>query len=61
MRSSISVGDALPLAALGLSAVFAFDDSRPQLSDAGVAALEAGAVAFLGQQRTEIRLRALAA
>jgi membrane-associated phospholipid phosphatase len=39
-------GDALPVAALGLSAVFAFDESRPGLSDAGVAALEAGGAAF---------------
>jgi hypothetical protein len=47
MRKLEKLGDALPLAAIGLSAVFAFDDSRPQLSDAGVAALEAGGVAFL--------------
>jgi membrane-associated phospholipid phosphatase len=47
MKSGVRVGDALPFAALGLSGVFAFDESRPQLSDAGVAALEAGGAAFV--------------
>jgi hypothetical protein len=42
----VKVGDALPVAALGLSAMFAFDDSRPQLSDAGAAALEGSAFAL---------------
>jgi membrane-associated phospholipid phosphatase len=32
---------------MGLSALFAFDTSRPQLSDAGVAALEAGSMALV--------------
>src|SRR5690606_14796460 len=41
----IDIGNALPFAAVGLSAMFAFDDSRPQLSDAGVAALEASGLA----------------
>lgn len=47
MKEGIRMGDALPLAALGLSGLFALDASRPQLSDAGVAALEAGAIAFV--------------
>ena len=47
MKDMVRFGDALPIAAIGLSAVFAFDDSRPRLSDAGVAALEAGGVAFI--------------
>ena len=38
----VNVGNALPVVALGASAVFAFDTSRPQLSEACVAALEAG-------------------
>jgi membrane-associated phospholipid phosphatase len=50
MKKTISVGDALPLAAVGLSGIFAFDDSRPRLSDAGVAALEAGTVALVGTE-----------
>jgi membrane-associated phospholipid phosphatase len=41
-------GNALPIAAVGLSGIFAFDTTRPQLSDAGLAALEASGVAFLG-------------
>jgi membrane-associated phospholipid phosphatase len=48
MERGIEIGDALPVAALGLSGLFAFDESRPQLSDAGLAALEASGVAFLG-------------
>jgi hypothetical protein len=47
VREGVRVGDALPLAALGLSGLFALDESRPRLSDAGVAALEAGAVGFV--------------
>lgn len=47
MDKGIEVGDALPFAAAGLSAAFAFDTTRPQLSDAGIAALEAGGAAFL--------------
>lgn len=50
MKSTVKLGDALPIAAVGLSGIFAFDDSRPALSDAGVAALEAGAVALLGTE-----------
>jgi membrane-associated phospholipid phosphatase len=49
-RKAIDVGEALPIAALGLSGVFALDDSRPALSDAGVAALEAGALAFVAAE-----------
>jgi membrane-associated phospholipid phosphatase len=50
LKKGVELGNALPLAALGLSAVFAFDDSRPQLSDTGVAALEAGGLALLGSE-----------
>jgi len=49
-KDGIRFGDALPVAALGLSAMFAFDDSRPRLSDAGTAALEAGAVGLLASE-----------
>ncbi|HEX7052933.1 MAG TPA: YjbH domain-containing protein, partial [Burkholderiales bacterium] len=48
VRRGERAGDALPVAALGLSAMFAFDESRPQLSDAGVAALEASGLALVG-------------
>ncbi|HET7198829.1 MAG TPA: YjbH domain-containing protein, partial [Burkholderiales bacterium] len=48
VKRAVRVGNALPVAALGLSAMFAFDDSRPQLSDAGVAALEGSAYALAG-------------
>ncbi len=47
MKDGVRLGNALPLAALGLSAMFAFDDSRPRLSDAGTAALEGSGVALL--------------
>ena len=47
MKNLVRAGDALPLAAVGFSAMFAFDDSRPQLSETGIAALEAGAAAFV--------------
>jgi membrane-associated phospholipid phosphatase len=47
MKNFVDFGDALPFAAIGLSAVFAFDESRPRLSDAGVAALEAGGLALI--------------
>jgi hypothetical protein len=48
VKKGVKFGDALPVVAMGLSGLFAFDESRPQLSDAGVAALEAGGVALLG-------------
>jgi membrane-associated phospholipid phosphatase len=48
VKDGIRLGNALPVAALGLSGLFAFDDSRPRLADAGIAALEAGALAFVG-------------
>ena len=47
VKKGVKLGNALPVVAMGLSGLFAFDDSRPQLSDAGVAALEAGTVALL--------------
>ena len=50
LQRGVKWGDALPIAALGLSGVFALDESRPRLSDAGVAALEAGALAFAGSE-----------
>ncbi|HXM80317.1 MAG TPA: YjbH domain-containing protein [Burkholderiales bacterium] len=48
VKEGVRVGNALPIAALGLSGLFALDDSRPRLANAGVAALEAGALAFVG-------------
>ncbi len=48
VKDGVRLGNALPVAALGLSGLFAFDDSRPRLADAGIAALEAGALAFVG-------------
>ncbi|HEX6690537.1 MAG TPA: YjbH domain-containing protein, partial [Burkholderiales bacterium] len=50
LKNTVKFGDALPIAAVGLSGVFAFDESRPRLSDAGVAALEAAAVAAVGTE-----------
>ena len=50
MKRMVKFGDALPIAAMGLSAVFAFDESRPRLSDAGTAALEAGVVALAASE-----------
>ena len=50
MKRTVKLGDALPLVAMGLSAVFAFDESRPRLSDAGTAALEAGVVALAASE-----------
>ncbi len=47
VKDGVKFGDALPLLALGASGLAAFDESRPRLSDAGVAALEAGAGALL--------------
>jgi membrane-associated phospholipid phosphatase len=47
MKDGIRIGDALPVAALGISGLFALDDSRPRLSDAGIAALEAGAAGLV--------------
>jgi len=47
MKDLVNIGDALPIAAVGLSGVFAFDDSRPRLSNAGIAALEASGLAFV--------------
>jgi len=47
LKDGVRFGNALPWAALGASAVFAFDESRPRLSDAGAAALEAGVAAVL--------------
>jgi membrane-associated phospholipid phosphatase len=47
MKDLIRIGDALPVAAVGLSGIFAFDESRPRLSAAGLAAVEASALAFV--------------
>ena len=47
MTNMVRFGDALPIAAMGISAIFAFDDSRPRLSETGLAAVEAGALAFV--------------
>ena len=56
LERGVKWGNALPVAAIGLSGLFALDESRPRLSDAGVAALEAGALAFAG---TEVVKRAV--
>src|SRR5438552_1576748 len=48
VKDGVRLGNALPVAALGLSGLFAFDDSRRRLADAGIAALEAGSLAFVG-------------
>jgi len=56
MKRTVKFGDALPVAAMGLSAVFAFDESRPRLSDAGVAALEAGVVALAASEVLKVGL-----
>ena len=50
LKRTVKWGDALPVAAMGLSALFAFDESRPRLSDAGTAALEAGVVALAASE-----------
>lgn len=50
LQRGVKLGNALPFVAVGLSGVFAFDESRPRLSDAGVAALEASALAVVGAE-----------
>jgi len=42
LRDLVHVGDALPIAAVGLSAALVFDSSQPRLSETGLAAFEAG-------------------
>jgi membrane-associated phospholipid phosphatase len=56
LERGVKWGDALPVVAAGLSGVFALDDSRPRLQDAGIAALEASALAVAG---TEVLKRAV--
>jgi hypothetical protein len=56
LQRAVKWGDALPLAALGVSGLLALDDSRPRLNDAAIAALEAGALAAVG---TEVFKRAV--
>jgi membrane-associated phospholipid phosphatase len=50
LQRGVKWGDALPIAAMGLSGLFAIDESRPRLQDAGIAALEAGALAIAGSE-----------
>jgi len=50
LERGVKLGDALPFLAVGVSGLFAFDESRPRLRDAGTAALEASAVAILGSE-----------
>ena len=50
VKKGVRLGDALPIVAVGASAMFAFDESRPRLSDAGVSALEASALALLATE-----------
>lgn len=42
LRDVVRLGNALPIAALGLSAALIFSSSQPRLSDTGLAAFEAG-------------------
>jgi hypothetical protein len=56
MKRAVKWGDALPVAAMGLSALFAFDESRPRLADAGTAALEAGVVALAASEVLKVGL-----
>jgi len=50
VKRGVKLGNALPFAAVGLSGLFAFDESRPRLRDAGTAALEASALALVGSE-----------
>jgi membrane-associated phospholipid phosphatase len=50
MKQGVRASNALPVAALGLAAVLALDESRPRLSDTGLAALEAGAATFVAAE-----------
>jgi membrane-associated phospholipid phosphatase len=50
MTQGVRAGNALPIGALGLSAVFAFDESRARLSDTGITALEAGAAVLVATE-----------
>ena len=50
LKRAVKLGNALPFAAVGLSGLFAVDGSRPRLQDAGIAALEAGALAIVGSE-----------
>jgi membrane-associated phospholipid phosphatase len=42
LRDAVRLGNALPVAAVGLSAALIFDSSQPRLADTGLAAFEAG-------------------
>jgi membrane-associated phospholipid phosphatase len=55
LQRGVKWGNALPVAAVGLSGLFAIDDSRPRLQSASIAALEASGLAVLG---TEVLKRA---
>jgi membrane-associated phospholipid phosphatase len=46
MKQGVRLGNALPVGAVALSGLFAFDDSRPRIADAGIAALEAAGLAY---------------
>ena len=50
LKRGMKLGNALPFAAVGLSGLFAIDESRPRLQDAGIAALEAGVLAIAGAE-----------
>jgi membrane-associated phospholipid phosphatase len=47
LRDAVNVGNALPIAALGLSAALVLDSSQPRLSGTALAALEAGVGAVI--------------
>jgi membrane-associated phospholipid phosphatase len=50
MKQGVRLGNALPIGAVALSGLFAFDDSRPRLADAGIAALEAAGLAYVAAE-----------
>ncbi len=47
LKDAVRIGDVLPFAAVALSGVFAFDESRPRLSGTGLAAVEASTLALV--------------
>jgi membrane-associated phospholipid phosphatase len=50
LQRAVKIGNALPIAAVGLSGLFAIDGSRPRLQSSGIAALEASALAVVGTE-----------
>jgi len=50
LQRTVKFGDNLPIAAVGLSGLFALDSSRPRLQSASIAALEASGLAVVGTE-----------